>query len=124
MPKIVVTNAIYKFKEKTTKKKINCYCSVPNCGKIDDNISSFMIPKDPVIKGKWLNFLQKCGKEIKIDKSRNYRICERHFEENRIRTSSERKGLMYRAVPTLDFKDMVRFYSIFIGKFLSIFCFR
>lgn len=63
-----------------------------------------------------------CKKEINIEKSRNYRICEKHFQVAVIRTSSERKGLMYKAVPTLDFHHMVIYFGlIFYSKFINLF---
>jgi THAP domain len=130
MPKTIVSNAVHKFKDRckdvpNPKKKIQgYYCAVPCCGRIDGTISSFMIPKEPEVRWQWLNFLQSCGKEVIVEKSTSYRICERHFEENRIHVGCGRKRLMYRSVPKLDLKTMVsflNFYSIIIISIVLIF---
>jgi hypothetical protein len=95
-------------KKRALKRKLTkTYCSVPGCGPVDEHISNFYLPKDPVKRAPWLNFLQMCRKEVEMDK--NYRICERHFDEKLVVLTSSKKTLMFKAVPTLDLKHMVRF---------------
>lgn len=95
------------------------HCAVPGCG--NNRVfrrSMFRIPSKPDQRDSWFDFLRSVGKVI--DDTKQYRICELHFEINQITSRGEKNILVYGAVPILDNFNKVRFLSTFFFRILTL----
>lgn len=53
------------------------FCSIVECSVGSRSRSLFKMPKDPVIRRKWSDFLSASGKQVY--KNVQYVVCENHF---------------------------------------------
>ena len=75
-------------------------CSVKNCKTVNRcGISTFRIPKYSTVKDEWLSFLALTGKNVQVEKSDRYRICEKHFYPSDVLHIGKKKCLKLNAVP-------------------------
>lgn len=78
-------------------------CKVVGCmSKKTDGITLFGIPQQrKEAREKWFQFLLRSGWRQAFNPNTSYKICELHFDESLIVTSSHRKHLKPDAIPTI-----------------------
>ena len=100
-------------------------CSVPNCKTTNiRNVATFNMPKSGWRRKKWLEFLNKNGKQFTPDQEdkKIFKVCELHFEEHLVVESSYRRELESNAFPTLSNENKVRSKFVIRESFDSIEC--
>lgn len=75
-------------------------CSVLKCdSQSGGNTTLFKVPKDPQLAQKWSEFLSKGGQNM--EKKKEFKICEKHFQPRMILSNSERRLLQSGSCPSI-----------------------